>query len=50
MIKVLSVGFGRFLLEKGIDDFKLIVRDASNYNIEINFLLRLKIATTHHQF
>ena len=38
--KVLSVGFfGRFLLEKGIDDFKLIVRDAYQHNIEINFFI-----------
>ena len=38
--KVLSVGFfGRFLLEKGIEDFKLIVKDASNFNIEVNFFI-----------
>ena len=38
--KVLSVGFfGRFLLEKGIDDFKLIVRDAYQHNIDINFFI-----------
>ena len=38
--KVLSVGFfGRFLLEKGIDDFKLIVRDAYQHNVEINFFI-----------
>ena len=38
--KVLSVGFfGRFLLEKGIDDFKLIVKDAYQHNVEINFFI-----------
>ena len=38
--KVLSVGFfGRFLLEKGIDDFKLIVRDAYQHNVDINFFI-----------
>ena len=38
--KVLSVGFfGRFLLEKGIDDFKLIVRDAYQHNIKLIFSL-----------
>lgn len=38
--KVLSVGFfGRFLLEKGINDFKLIVRDAYEHNVEINFFI-----------
>ena len=38
--KVLSVGFfGRFLLEKGIDDFKLIIRDAYQHNVEINFFI-----------
>lgn len=38
--KVLSVGFfGRFLLEKGIDDFKSIVRDAYEHNVEIKFYI-----------
>ena len=37
--KVLSVGFLEDLLEKGIDDFKSIVRDAYEHNVEIKFYI-----------
>ncbi len=38
--KVLSVGFfGRFLLEKGIDDFKYIVQASKEHNFNFDFLI-----------
>ena len=37
---MLSVGFfGRFLLEKGIDDFAQIVNDANEYDLKYKFLI-----------
>lgn len=38
--KVLSIGFfGRFLLEKGIDDFKYIVQTSKEHNLNFKFLV-----------